>query len=473
MKIYQNMVNGVWENAEQQLNIYSPIDQTHIGSTPAMSQADINRVTTAAKAAQPKWAAIPLREKADLLYKTATLLEERIDQIAEIMMWEIAKGFNDAKTEIIRTAELLRYTADVGIEQKGEIIYGGSFDNKSENKKALVERVPLGVVLAIVPFNYPVNLAASKIGPALIAGNTVIVKPASQGAMSTLELVRAFVDAGVPAGVINSVTGRGSVIGDYITSHEAVDFINFTGSTEIGEHIGKISGMKPLLFELGGKDAALILDGNNLDHAAAEIVAGGFSYSAQRCTAIKRVLVLDAYADELAEKLTTLVRNLTVGMPQDNATIVPVIDERTVDNAKALYDDAMEKGATALLPFKNEKNLMHPVLLDNVTVDMDIAWIEPFAPILPIIRVSSIDEMVTIANNSEYGLQSSVFTTDFTLAKDVAKKLQVGTVHINQKTQRGPDNFPFLGVKKSGVGVQGIKYSIESMTRIKSLVMDF
>jgi len=473
MKIYQNMVNGVWENAEQQLNIYSPIDQTHIGSTPAMSQADINRVTTAAKAAQPKWAAIPLREKADLLYKTATLLEERVDQIAEIMMWEIAKGFNDAKTEIIRTAELLRYTADVGIEQKGEIIYGGSFDNKSENKKALVERVPLGVVLAIVPFNYPVNLAASKIGPALIAGNTVIVKPASQGAMSTLELVRAFVDAGVPAGVINSVTGRGSVIGDYITSHEAVDFINFTGSTEIGEHIGKISGMKPLLFELGGKDAALILDGNNLDHAAAEIVAGGFSYSAQRCTAIKRVLVLDAYADELAEKLTTLVRNLTVGMPQDNATIVPVIDERTVDNAKALYDDAMEKGATALLPFKNEKNLMHPVLLDNVTVDMDIAWIEPFAPILPIIRVSSIDEMVTIANNSEYGLQSSVFTTDFTLAKDVAKKLQVGTVHINQKTQRGPDNFPFLGVKKSGVGVQGIKYSIESMTRIKSLVMDF
>lgn len=467
------MVNGVWENAEQQLNIYSPIDQTHIGSTPAMSQADINRVTTAAKAAQPKWAAIPLREKADLLYKTATLLEERVDQIAEIMMWEIAKGFNDAKTEIIRTAELLRYTADVGIEQKGEIIYGGSFDNKSENKKALVERVPLGVVLAIVPFNYPVNLAASKIGPALIAGNTVIVKPASQGAMSTLELVRAFVDAGVPAGVINSVTGRGSVIGDYITSHEAVDFINFTGSTEIGEHIGKISGMKPLLFELGGKDAALILDGNNLDHAAAEIVAGGFSYSAQRCTAIKRVLVLDAYADELAEKLTTLVRNLTVGMPQDNATIVPVIDERTVDNAKALYDDAMEKGATALLPFKNEKNLMHPVLLDNVTVDMDIAWIEPFAPILPIIRVSSIDEMVTIANNSEYGLQSSVFTTDFTLAKDVAKKLQVGTVHINQKTQRGPDNFPFLGVKKSGVGVQGIKYSIESMTRIKSLVMDF
>lgn len=472
LKIYKNMVNGAWVTSTETLDIFSPIDHHHIGQTQAMSQTDIDVVLAGAKKAQLAWEKVPLREKAALLYKTADILEERADKIATVMMWEVAKGYNDAKTEVIRTAELLRYTADIGIEQQGEILYGGSFDQKSESKRALVERVPLGVVLAIAPFNYPVNLAASKIGPALIGGNTVVVKPASQGAMSTLELIRAFIDAGIPAGVVSSVTGRGSVIGDYVTAHPSVDFINFTGSTGVGEHIGTVSGMKPLLFELGGKDAALILDDSNLEHAANEIVAGAFSYSSQRCTAIKRVFVLKEHADALVQKLTALVSKLSVGLPQDNVTIVPVIDEPTVQNAKALYDDALEKGATALLPFKADKNLMHPVLLDDVTSAMDIAWIEPFAPILPIIRVDSIDEMVTLANQSEYGLQSSVFSKDLYLAQEIAKKLQVGTVHINNRTQRGPDNFPFLGVKKSGVGVQGIKYSIESMTRIRSIVID-
>ena len=470
-KIYKNIVGGEWLTSEQTLDIYSPIDGALIGQTQAMSQNDIDVVMKHAKDAQPDWYALPMKARADILYKTADLLEERADDIANVMVLEIAKGFNDAKTEIIRTADLLRYTADIGIEQHGDIVYGGSFDRKAENKRAFVERVPLGVVLAIVPFNYPINLAASKIGPAMISGNTVIVKPASQGAMSTLELIKTFIDAGTPAGVINSVTGKGSVIGDYVTAHPAVDFINFTGSTAIGEHIGAISGMKPLLFELGGKDAALVLADADLDHAANEIVGGAYNYSGQRCTAIKRVFVLEAQADALAAKIQNLVAGLSVGMPQDNAAIVPVIDQPTVNGAKALYDDAIEKGATALLPFKAEGTLMHPVLMDHVTADMDLAWVEPFAPILPIIRVTSVEEMIKLSNLSEYGLQSSIFTKDTAYAQEIAAKLEVGTVHINSRTGRGPDNFPFLGVKKSGVGVQGIKYSIESMTRYKSVVM--
>jgi len=471
-KLYENIVNGTWTISEDKLDIYSPIDNSHIGSTPAMSQADIDTVVETARAAQSAWQRVSLREKADLLYDTADILEERAEAIAEVMMWEISKTFNDAKTEVIRTAELLRYTADVGIEAQGEIVYGSSFDSKHESKRAFVERVPLGVVLAIAPFNYPINLAASKIGPALIGGNTVVIKPASQGAMSTLELVRAFVDAGVPAGVINSVTGKGSVIGDYLTAHPGIDFINFTGSTAVGQHIGKIAGMKPVLFELGGKDPALVLDAENLDHTADEIIAGAFSYSGQRCTAIKRVLVLDTIADALVEKLEDRVAKLSTGAPQDNKMITPLINEATVNNAKVLYDDAMTKGATSKNTFDAEGTLMAPILLDHVNKDMDVAWVEPFAPILPVIRVSTIDDMVSLANASEYGLQAAIFSQDFHLAKNIAKQLEVGTVHMNQRTQRGPDNFPFLGVKGSGVGVQGVKYSIESMTRIKSLVMD-
>jgi len=471
-KLYENIVNGAWLTSSEKIEIYSPIDNAYIGATPAMSQADIDTVVRAAKDAQRGWQTVALREKADLLYKTADILEARVDTIAEVMMYEIAKPLNDAKTEIIRTAELLRYTADVGIEAQGEIIYGSSFDAKHETKRAFVDRVPLGVVLAIAPFNYPVNLAASKIGPALIGGNTVVIKPASQGAMSTLELVRAFVDAGVPAGVINSVTGKGSVIGDYLTSHPFIDFINFTGSTSVGQHIGKIAGMKPLLFELGGKDPALVLDTEQLDRTVEEIINGAFSYSGQRCTAIKRVLVLDDIADQLVEKLVARVATLTIGSPQDNNIITPLINTETVENAKKLYEDAIAKGATSNNDFSSAGTLMAPILLDHVSGDMDIAWVEPFAPILPVIRVKSIEEMITIANASEYGLQAAIFCEDFKKARNIANELEVGTVHINQKTQRGPDNFPFLGVKQSGVGVQGVKYSIQSMTRIKSLVLD-
>jgi len=471
-KLYENIVNGSWSTTVDTLNIYSPLNASLIGMTPAMSRDDIDIVLDAAKQAQTAWQSVSLRDKADLLYATADILEARAESIAKIMVLEIAKTFNDAKTEVIRTAELLRYTADVGIEAQGEIVYGGSFDAKHETKRAFVERVPLGVVLAIAPFNYPINLAASKIGPALIGGNTVVVKPASQGAMSTLELVRAFVDAGVPAGVLNSVTGKGSVIGDYLTAHPLVDFINFTGSTAVGQHIGKIAGMKPVLFELGGKDPALVLDTQTLDHTADEIIAGAFSYSGQRCTAIKRVLVLDDIADELVAKLTDRVAQLSVGAPQDNANITPLINKETVDNAQKLYDDAVAKGATPQNEFNADGTLMSPILLDHVTKEMDVAWVEPFAPILPVLRVANVDEMVAIANASEYGLQAAIFSQDLQLAKGIAKQLEVGTVHMNQRTQRGPDNFPFLGVKQSGVGVQGVKYSIESMTRIKSVVID-
>jgi len=471
IKNYKNIVNGVWKESSDVLKVYSPINGEQIATTPAMSREDIDEVMLGAKNAQPTWNAVPLREKKAILYKTADLLEARASEIAEVMMWEVAKSANDSRTEVLRTAELIRYTADIGVEQSGEILYGGSFAAGSENKRAYVERVPMGVVLAIAPFNYPVNLTASKIAPALIAGNSVVVKGASQGTMSALELIKAFIDAGVPAGVLNSVSGRGSIIGDYIVEHPAVNFINFTGSTGIGEHIGKLAGMKPLLFELGGKDAALVLADSDLANAATEIVAGGYSYSGQRCTAIKRVLVDETVADELAELIKIEVEKLSVGMPADNPVITPTINQPTVDNAKKLYDDAIAKGATGLVPFKNEGNLMYPTLVDHVTVAMELAWEEPFAPIMPIIRVKTVEEMIKIANDSEYGLQSSVFSANQRLAEEIAQKLEVGTVHINTRTQRGPDNFPFLGIKGSGVGVQGIKYSIESMTRIRSTVV--
>ena len=422
---YQNLVNGEWKDSKNTITIYSPINGEELGTVPAMSREEVDFAMESARKALPAWRALSAVERAAYLNKAADILERDKDKIGENLAKEVAKGIKAAISEVVRTADLIRYAAEEGLRITGEFVNGGGFEAGSKRKYGAVKREPVGIVLAIAPFNYPVNLSASKIAPALIGGNVVIFKPPTQGSISGLLLIKAFEEAGIPAGVLNSVTGKGSEIGDYLIEHKEVNFINFTGSTPIGEKIGKLAGMRPIMLELGGKDAGIVLEDANLEKAAKDIVSGAFSYSGQRCTAIKRVLVMDSVADKLASLIKAEVEKLTVGDP-----------------------------------------------FDNVTTDMRIAWEEPFGPVLPIIRIKSVDEAVEIANKSEYGLQSAVFTKNFPLAFEIAEKLEVGTVHINNKTQRGPDSFPFLGIKGSGAGVQGIKYSIESMTRVKSIVFD-
>lgn len=472
MTRYQNLVNGKWKSSEQEITIYSPINQEELGTVPAMTQTEADEAMQAARAALPAWRALSAVERAAYLHKTAAILERDKEEIGTILDKEVAKGIKAAIGEVVRTADLIRYAAEEGLRITGQAMEGGGFEATSKNKLAVVRREPVGIVLAIAPFNYPVNLSASKIAPALIAGNVVMFKPPTQGSISGLLLAKAFEEAGIPAGVFNTITGRGSEIGDYIIEHKEVNFINFTGSTPIGERIGRLAGMRPIMLELGGKDAALVLEDADLEHAAKQIVAGAFSYSGQRCTAIKRVIVLESVAEKLATLLQEEVSKLTVGDPFDNADITPVIDNASADFIWGLIEDAQEKEAQALTPIKREGNLLWPVLFDQVTKDMKVAWEEPFGPVLPIIRVASVEEAIAFANESEFGLQSSVFTNDFKKAFEIAEKLEVGTVHINNKTQRGPDNFPFLGVKGSGAGVQGIKYSIEAMTNVKSIVFD-
>lgn len=472
MTRYQNLVNGKWKSSEQEITIYSPINQEELGTVPAMTQTEADEAMQAARAALPAWRALSAIERAAYLHKTAAILERDKEKIGTILAKEVAKGIKAAIGEVVRTADLIRYAAEEGLRITGQAMEGGGFEAASKNKLAVVRREPVGIVLAIAPFNYPVNLSASKIAPALIAGNVVMFKPPTQGSISGLLLAKAFEEAGIPAGVFNTITGRGSEIGDYIIEHKEVNFINFTGSTPIGERIGRLAGIRPIMLELGGKDAALVLEDADLEHAAKQIVAGAFSYSGQRCTAIKRVIVLESVADKLATLLQEEVSKLTVGDPFDNADITPVIDNASADFIWGLIEDAQEKEAQALTPIKREGNLLWPVLFDQVTKDMKVAWEEPFGPVLPIIRVASVEEAIAFANESEFGLQSSVFTNDFKKAFEIAEKLEVGTVHINNKTQRGPDNFPFLGVKGSGAGVQGIKYSIEAMTNVKSIVFD-
>lgn len=473
---YKNLVNGEWIESKTGnfIDVYSPIDNSLVGKVPAMTKEEVDNAIHSAKEAQKEWRNKNLNERADILYKAADLLVKNVDTIANIMMLEIAKDLKSSKSEILRTADFIRFTAESAKNLSGESLPGDSFPGFKNNKVSIIKREPLGVVLAISPFNYPVNLAASKIAPAIVIGNSVILKPATQGSICGLYLAKIFEMAGVPKGVLNTVTGRGSEIGDYITTHEDINFINFTGSTQIGTRISQKTTMVPLLMELGGKDAAIVLEDADLDLAAKNIVQGAFSYSGQRCTAVKRVLVVKNIADKLLDKIKLEMEKLIVGSPLDKEAldVVPLIDNKSADFVQGLIDDSIKKGATVIIGNKRDGNLIYPTLLDNVTLDMNVAWEEPFGPVLPIIRVDNKDEAIKIANDSEYGLQSSVFTENINEAFYVAEKLEVGTVQVNNKTERGPDHFPFLGVKSSGIGTQGIRYSIESMSRPKAIVLN-
>lgn len=474
-RIYGNLINGEWRVSRDNppIEVSSPVDGSLVGRLSSMSQEELDLAAASAKAAQKSWAAYPVYRKAELMYRAAQLLEERVEELSDCLTMEIAKDKKSAVSEIKRSADLLRYTADVGKSLQGEAIFGDSFPGGSRDKMSCVTRTPMGTVLAISPFNYPINLAISKIGPALMGGNTVILKPATQGAVSALKMVECMQQAGLPAGALNTVTGLGSVIGDAITGHKDVDFINFTGSTEVGEHISQLVSMTPVILELGGKDAAIVLPDADLDFAADNIVEGAYSYSGQRCTAVKRILVVDQVADALIEKLKARIESLKVGDPrEEGVTVTPLVSEKSADFVESLMNRALKQGARLVTGGRREGNLIYPALLDRVTTDMDLAWVEPFGPVLPVVRVQSEDEAVEIANRSEYGLQSSVFTNNLNRAFSIAARLEVGTVQINNKPERGPDNFPFLGVKSSGMGTQGVRYSIESMTRPKAVTIN-
>ncbi|MFD3156033.1 NADP-dependent glyceraldehyde-3-phosphate dehydrogenase [Haloimpatiens sp. FM7330] len=473
-KTYKTLYNGNWiqSTTKNTIQIKSPANNCLVGEIQSMNKEDIDKTIINSQCAQKTWAQTPMNKRAEILHKAAVLLEKNINEISYIIQLEVGKNKSSAISEVKRTADFIKFTADEGKHLKGETIGGENFPGFSKNKISLVTKIPIGIVLAISPFNYPINLSTSKIAPALIAGNSVLFKPATQGAISGLYLAEIFNAAGIPKGVLNTVTGKSSEIGDYIVTHPDINFINFTGSTKVGTHIAKIAGMVPMMMELGGKDAAIVLKDADLDDAAKDIVTGAYNYSGQRCTAVKRVLVINSIADELIAKMNPLINNLKVGSPFEDADIIPLINSKNADYVQQLIDDALNKGAKLIIGNKRTDNLLYPTLLDNVNTNMRIAWEEPFGPVLPIIRVNDLNEAINIANASEYGLQSSVFTKDINNAFLVADKLQVGTVQVNNQPERGPDHFPFSGVKASGMGTQGIRYSIDAMTSRKAVILN-
>ena len=472
MNIYKTYINGEWIGKEHNYDILNPNTLTVLGKVPCLGVEEIDKAFTAADEAFNSWKKTSLSFRISLMEKWVVELSKAKLEIATMMNNEIAKSLKDALSEVNRTIDYIKYTIEEMKRIQPKVYNGKAWG--VENKYAIFNRVPLGVVLAISPFNYPINLSVAKIAPALIAGNTVVFKSSTQGTISAILMSKTIEKAGFPKGVFNMVTGRGRDIGDSLISNPHIKMISFTGSTEIGKTIASKNSMKPLVLEMGGKDPAIVLEDADLKLAAIKIAKGAFSFNGQRCTAVKRVLVSDKIADALITELLEIISNYKVGYATDeNNFITPLISQGSANFVSDLIKDAKEQGAKVLIGDKFVRNLAWPTLIDNVTKNMKIYYEEPFGPVLPIIRFSTIKEAISIANDSSYGLQASVFTTNINKAMDIAHKIESGSVNINSAPQRGPDHLPFLGIKDSGFGVQGIADSIDSMTTLKGIVINY
>ena len=472
---YFNGKDWVESKSGKRISIPSPIDGSIVGELQVVTHEEIDEALAKSVVAQKKWEATPLNERVKIVHLAADWVMHYLDYLAALLAREVGKTMSEAKSEIKRTAELTDYFADEVQSIRGETLDSDNFPGYDKGRIAVIERVAHGVILCIAPFNYPVNLAGSKIAPALLMGNSVVFKPPTQGGISGLHLTRIFEKAGVPEGVITCLTGGGSEIGDYLVSHPKVTMVAFTGSSDTGMAIAAKAPMKPLLFECGGNNATIVFPDADMSLTAKEIIKGGYAYAGQRCTGIKYVMgtqgVLDTLLPVVLENMKEMVH---MGDPREETTklVGPVVTVKVAEDIEKIINEAVAEGAQIATGGHRKDAYIEPTILTNVKPSMKIVTTEVFGPVISFIAIGDMNEAATIVNSQRFGLQACVFTKDEGTGLKYSNLLNVGTVQINGSPQRGPDHFPFLGVKQSGIGVQGVRYSLEAMSRIKPVVIN-
>ncbi len=469
---FRMLLDGKWVSLDERIEIRSPIDESLVGLVPSASEREADRAVVSAYSNRSSIRTIPAVRKIEIFQRAREILLQNLNSFVWFLIREAGKPASNAEGEVRATAERLKLTPDEYGKIRGEHI-PGDWSEETVGTSADVLREPLGVVLAISPFNYPLYITATKVIPALLAGNAVIVKTSSKDPISFLMFARVLEAAGIPSATVNVVTGRGP-LGEYLAGQEKISMLTFTGSTEIGKKLARIAGLKRLHMELGGKGCAIVLADADMDLAAEETAKGSLSYSGQRCDAISRVIVEQSVGEVFVKKLLKEVDKFRVGDPREaSVKIGPLIDRNAVGRVHELVTDAVKKGAKLLTGGTHKGNYYYPTVLENVPLDAHIMWEETFGPVIPIVRVKNVDEAIELANGSRYGLDSCVFTNNINLARKVAKRLEEGEVTVNAAPRHGVGYYPFGGNKDSGIGREGIGYSIEEMTRLKTIVYNW
>jgi acyl-CoA reductase-like NAD-dependent aldehyde dehydrogenase len=424
-----------------------------------------------ASEALPILAEMPLYWREEILNFVANLLEEKKEFFAKLMTSETGKVLKESRGEVSRAVLTLRISAEEAKRIKGEII-PLDWAKSGENRQAIINRVPKGVVGAITPFNYPLNLVAHKFGPAIASGCPIILKPSSSAPITALELGKLFLKAGLPAGAISVLPSKPEKA-EIIAKSDDVAHLTFTGSDVVGWYLKDICGKKSISLELGGNAPCIVCSDADIEYASRRITIGSFHNAGQSCISTQRVYVDENIFQDLLEKIVCLTEELVIGDPMDeNTDIGPMITEASAIATEEILQRAVDDGAEVLTGGERNIAFISPAVVINTTPDMEINRTEIFAPVVTITKFSNFDNALALANDTRYGLQASIFTNDIAKINKAYKILEFGGVVVNDVPTYRVDHMPYGGIKDSGMGKEGPRYAIEEMTELKLMVIN-
>ncbi|RKY86071.1 aldehyde dehydrogenase [candidate division KSB1 bacterium] len=467
IKEYKMLIGGKWLSGKESFEVKNPYNNEVLGTVPKASKEDVEMAISSAEKSFKIMSEMPAHKRSSILQRTSELINDKKEEIAEIIAKEAGKAWKYAIGEASRAVETFKFASEEAKHIAGETVPMDA-SKGSENRFGFYIRVPIGIIGAISPFNFPLNLVAHKVAPAIAAGNTVVLKPASYTPLTAIKLGEIMIEAGIPDGALNIIMGGGSTVGTWLVESPKLAMITFTGSPPVGQFIKNRAGMKRVTLELGSNSAALIDEDADIDYAVQRTVMGSFANSGQVCISVQRIYIHKNIYDEFLEKFLDSTKKQVVGDPLDkNCDVGPMIDEGEAIRAETWVNEAVESGAKILTGGKREGAMFQPTVLTNVKPDMKVISSEIFAPVVSVIPFSDFDEAVKLVDDSIYGLQAGVFTKDVNKAFRAIKNINVGGVIINDVPTYRADHMPYGGNKLSGIGREGLKYAIEEMTNIK------
>lgn len=470
MLIDGHFIGGECDQAVGKAVIRSPYDGKVVGTAAEGGWPEVRTAIEAADQAFQAWRNSPRRERQALLRRIARLVRERSDELVETLSLEVSKPITASKGEVMRLALTFDYAADL-LTTWGSEALPLDMDPRGDGYRCIAERFPLGVIFCIVPYNWPYNLAAHKIAPALATGNTLVVKPSPLSPLSTFSLLRLIHEAGCPPGVVNGVLCEPAAAEKGLRE-PAVKMLSFTGSVPVGWHLKRELPEKRVVLELGGDASAIVCEDADLNWAIPRIVAGGYAYAGQICISIQHVLVHESRYEEARQMLVEQTKACPTGDPMDpNVVCGPLISEQAASKVQSFLQDAVQKGATILAGAGQKGNLIEPTLIEGVPDDATLACEEVFGPVLTLRPFKDFDAALETVNRSRYGIQAGVFTHDLRTAERAFRGLEVGGVIVNDYPTLRFDNMPYGGVKQSGVGREGLRYAMDDMTEIRTMVV--
>lgn len=461
------LLAGQWVDREKTIRVRDPWDDALVDTVPAASTADVETALAAASAARRTARAMSAWERSQVLLETAAIVEGRLEDFARTIAREGSKTIREARKEARRCVNTLTISGEEAKRLLGETIPFDSFPG-GEQRRGHFERVPIGVIVAITPFNDPLNLVAHKLGPAIAGGNAVVLKPATVTPLSALKLCEAFVEAGLPAGVLQCLTGHGSVLGDALVSDPRVRMVSFTGGLEAGRRIVAKAGLKKIGMELGSNSPVIVWRDADLEWAAETCVSGAFWAAGQNCIGVQRIYIHRDVYEPFKTMVVERTKAYRIGNKLDEATDMgPMINEGEARRVERWIEEAVEKGAAVLAGGGRRGSLMEPTVLENVPKTATIHHQEVFGPTVNLYPVDDLDEAIAEANSVDYGLHAAGFSRDVETCHRLIEGLDAGSVLINDSTDYRLDSMPFGGVKSSGLGREGIRFSLQEMTEPK------